>query len=338
MNKIIFNFKISFLIMIFVFPSSVFSSDKLLPLSQLVLQEQSLSRHLYVNERCAGLNQSIAGRFSGSSNEKAQKLSGALFLRGANHSMYAINFANKMGKNYTQQDALSRALLFAKIYKKEMDRIYDMTGSAIGGIILDDQTICDKIHKDGGSILLSNLNKNKKIGKVKIDQFGILETIKVERDIFKYDEKLNACSVGRIQRHNSKLTSNYSLTIGNEGINLIPLLTGIFYSENKIIGYAKSISGRSLDNWKSVPKQQGVFILSGKKGTVAVQKIFEDQERFFGTVIKYKDKVVDEEFGKIIPYMTFETSNKTFKVGFTSQRWSKFSKCVSNLIKSIMKK
>ncbi len=104
--------------------------------------------------------------------------------------MYAINFANKMGKNYTQQDALSRALLFAKIYKKEMDRIYDMTGSAIGGIIIDDQTICDKIHKDGGSILLSNLNKNKKIGKVKIDQFGILETIKVERDIFKYDEKL----------------------------------------------------------------------------------------------------------------------------------------------------
>ena len=31
-----------------------------------------------------------------------------------------------------------------------MDRIYDMTGSAIGGIIPDDQTICDKIHKDGG--------------------------------------------------------------------------------------------------------------------------------------------------------------------------------------------
>ena len=60
MKKIILNFNISFLIMILVFPSSVFSSDKLLPLSQLVLQEQSLSRHLYVNERCAGLNQSIA--------------------------------------------------------------------------------------------------------------------------------------------------------------------------------------------------------------------------------------------------------------------------------------
>ena len=86
--------------MIFVFPSSRFH-PKNYYLYLNWCYKNKVFQDTYMLIKDAGLNQSIAGRFSGSSNEKAQKLSGALFLRGANHSMYAINFANKMGKNYT---------------------------------------------------------------------------------------------------------------------------------------------------------------------------------------------------------------------------------------------
>ena len=39
-----------------------------------------------------------------------------------------------------------------------MDRIYDMTGSAIGGIVLEDQAVCDKIDSNGGSIITEPKN------------------------------------------------------------------------------------------------------------------------------------------------------------------------------------
>ena len=57
-------------LILFNFSKFCFAENKLVPLEILVSAEQSIDRHIYVNERCAGLNQAIAGRFNNSTNEK----------------------------------------------------------------------------------------------------------------------------------------------------------------------------------------------------------------------------------------------------------------------------
>ena len=74
-------------------------------------------------------------------------------MRAADHSIFASTFAKKAGINYEQQYALSRALTFAKIYQKEMNRLYDLNGTFSVGIIIKDQETCDKILSNGGSII-----------------------------------------------------------------------------------------------------------------------------------------------------------------------------------------
>ena len=316
-----------------------YASDKLIPLSKIILEEQSVSRHLYVNERCAGLNQSIAGAFNKSTRDNAQKIAGALFLKAAEHSIYATTFAKKMGKNYTQQEALSRSLLFAKIYEKEMNRIYNLTGSSIGGIVKEDQEICNQIHSNGGTILIkNNQSKVNKTDRVRFDQFGLLEAIKIEEDIFKYDDKTEACSFNRTERYSSNTTSNYGLGVGFEKNTMVVVLYGQLLENNKIVSSASSINGNDLNLWQKVPKKNGVYLLHGKKGLDALLPIFEKYQNFMNLIIKNKDKPIGDQFLNDIPVMGFKIQDKEITTVFISQKWGELSKCVSKIIKKRLKK
>jgi len=327
------------LILITITFNVVHASDKLIPLSQLIIQEQSISRHLYVNERCAGLNQSIAGAFNNSSRDNAQKIAGALFVKAAEHSIYASAFAKKMEKNYTQQEAVSRSLMFAKIYQKEMNRIYNLTGSSIGGIVKEDQEICNQIHSNGGTILVkNNQSKVDNTDRVRFDQFGFLEHIKIEEDIFKYEEKPETCSFRRIERYSNNTTSLFGLGVGFEKNIMVVVLYGQLLENNKIVSSASSINGNDLNLWQKVPSKNGVYLLHGKKGLDALFSIFDKYTKFVNLAIKNKDKQLDDSFSKAIPVLGFKIQDKEIKTIFVSQKWSELSKCVSKIIKKRLKK
>lgn len=327
-------------VILFIIISAKFSyaSDKLIPLSQIILEEQSVSRHLYVNERCAGLNQSIAGAFNKSTRDNAQKIAGALFLKAAEHSIYATIFAKKMEKNYTQQEAISRSLLFAKIYEKEMNRIYNLTGSSIGGIVKEDQEVCNQIHSNAGTILLkNNQSKVNKTDRVRFDQFGLLEVIKIEEDILKYDEKTDTCSFNRIERYSNNTTSNYGMGVGFETNTPVIVLYGQLLENNKIVSSASSINGNDLNLWQKVPEKNGVYLLHGEKGLDALLSIFEKFENFWN-LVKNKDKKINDQFMKAIPFISFKIQDKEIKTSFVSQKWGEFSNCVSKIINKRLKK
>ncbi len=340
MKKIIFNFNISFLILMFVFPSSGFSSEKLLPLSQLVLQEQSLSRHLYVNERCAGLNQSIAGRFNNSSNTKAKKLAGALFLKAANHSMYAMSYANKMGKNYTQQQAVTRSLLFAKIYQKEMDKIYDMTGSAIGGIVLEDQTVCDKIDSNGGSILLENKNSKENNSKKKFseeakdleNQFPLEKKEMIKQSL---QDEPNRCLISQMDSYKNGFVSSKTLILQfNNDRPSFAIVGELAISKEKVLKPYLFLY-KKLDKWMTDEKLLNTFFTNRVEGIEFFMEYFQIVHNYYDKITKNQNLLLSD-----VPIMTFkdnETGN-LYNIDLFFEKFTEFSNCFTRVSQENMKR
>lgn len=322
-----------------------YGSDKLIPLSQVILEEQSLSRQLYVNERCAGLNQGIAGRFNNSSNKKGQKIAGALFLKAANHSMYAMAFANKMRKKYTQQEAISRSLLFAKIYQKEMDRIYDMTGNSIGGIVSKDQVVCNKIDADGGAIILAdNIQKNNSKKTIKNNKNFFNETVqlakamplKVSKTIKeKIIDEPNRCAITKTDQHENGFLSSKTLIVAFENNRpQFGIMGELAISKDKVLKPYLFLL-KKLDKWFNTKQNYYAFFTDQVFGIKYFLAFFEDTSRYYKKIIDRKDLLV-----KDIPVMTFKNNEtgKLYNVDLIFDKFEKFSNCFTRVSEENMKR
>ena len=333
------------LILITITLNVVHASDKLIPLSQIIIQEQSISRHLYVNERCAGLNQGIAGKFNNSSNEKAKKIAGALFLKAANHSMYAIAFANKMGKKYTQQEAISRSLLFAKIYQKEMDRIYDMTGNSIGGIVSKDQVVCNKIDTDGGAIILAdNMRKNNSKKTIKNNENFFNESVQLAKakplKISKtLSEKLidepNKCLVHKVDKLKNGFVSSKTLVVMFENNKpQFGIVGELAVSKDKVLKPYLFLLKR-LDKWYNTEQNYNAFFTNKVFGIEYFLAFFEDSSKYYQKIVDRKDLIA-----KDIPVMTFKNkeTGKLYNIDLIFDEFLKFSECFSRVSNENMKR
>ena len=321
-----------FLIFIFIFISGVkvsYSSGKLVPLKILISQETSLDRHIYVNERCAGLNQAIGARFQGSNRDPNKKISAKLFLLAANHSIYAKTFSEKAGISYEQTKMVSRALVFSKIYRKEMDRLYDLNGSFTIGIIKDDIDICSQIHKNAGSIEIST-TQNRSIDDV------IFLGVKKVVDI-KHKDQNDLCYIENLTQYDNGFAGfrGVGVAFTPENVFVLSVNTPLMVTKTKLIDPTHFLSHDLRDKTKWNKLNKGTMYFSTGRYASNIFRQYSNKEMSF--INLFKDKTKEIKFSDA-PSVFFEYNGKKYAVPMVLQGYPKFLDCLNRLKKVIENK
>ncbi|MDC0457532.1 hypothetical protein OAM56_06380 [Alphaproteobacteria bacterium] len=321
-----------FLIFIFIFISGVrvsYSSDKLVPLKVLISEETSLDRHIYVNERCAGLNQALGARFQGSSRDPDKKISAQLFLLAANHSIYAKTFSEKAGISYGETNMVSRALVFSQIYRKEMDRLYDLNGSFTIGIIKADIDICNQIYKNAGSIEIST-KQNRSNDDV------IFLGVKKVVDI-KHKDQNDLCYIENLTQYDNGFAGFRGIGVAFTPENdfVLTVNTPLMVTKTKLINPTHFLSNdlRDKTKWNKLNKG-GMYFSTGSYASKILEE-FAIKEQEFINIIKDKTKKIN--FSDV-PSVFFEYNGKKYAAPMVFQEYSKFLDCLNRLKKVIVKK
>lgn len=317
----------SFFIFVFIFISGVqssYSSDSLVPLKTLISQETSLDRHIYVNERCAGLNQAIGARFQGSNRDPDKKISANLFLLAANHSIFAKSFSEKAGISYDQTKMVSRALVFSKIYRKEMDRLYDLNGSFTVGIIKDDIDICNKIHKNGGSI---NVSKIQNISKDDVIFLGIKKVLDI-----KHKEQNGFCYIENLTQYENGFAGyrGIGIALTQENIFTLSINAPLMVTKTKLLDPSHFLDHdlRDKTKWTKL-ENKTIFFSTGRHAANIFQEYDNKEIKMINLL---KDKTKEINFFDA-PNIFYEYNGKKYAAPMILQEYPKFVECLGRLSK-----
>ena len=221
-----------------------------------------------------------------------------------------------------------------------MDRIYDMTGSAIGGIVLEDQTVCDKIDSNGGSILIepknpksSNSDKNMFDEKSELANIVPLEISKILKDDLK--DEPNGCLIAETSKHKNGFISLKSLIIQFTNNRPMFAFAGeLGISKDKILKPYLFLN-KKIDKWMTDKTLRNTFFTNQIEGMLSFKEFFTLTNVFYGKITDNKKISVND-----IPVMTFKDTDtgKLYNIDLFFEKFTDFSNCFTRVSQENMKR